>query len=82
MKRTIRCGKNGRERISVKVNDADRTVILTASSIYLPEVENRILTYLVNALLSRFSTVAEVKQGLESEGYTVLNPCDTQTFTF
>ena len=88
MKRAVKCGKNGRDRVTVKFENAQDTVILTSNSVIWPE---RINAYIVSGLRAKiFGIVAsntvnpamEVTEMLENEGYTVLNPCDTQFFTF
>lgn len=88
MRRAVKCGKNGRDRMLVNVVNATDTVILTTNAVIWPD---KITAYVISGLRARiFSIVAsntvnpamEVTQMLENEGYTVLNPCDTQFFTF
>lgn len=88
MKRAIKCGRNGRERITVNVAIPDLTVILTTSSVIWPNslTSDFIAMYrkMVFAIIAKntVNPAEEVSAFLNSQGFTVLNPCDTQFFTF
>lgn len=86
MKRVVRCGKNGRDRITVKLKKPENTVILTATNIYLPEGQDNVgLERAINSFLSsyngKYNTVDLLTEYLQRAGMEVLNPCETQVFT-
>lgn len=88
MKRSVKCGKNGRDRVTVNVEIPDLTVILTSNAVIWPDVLNSDFVAMYRQMVFRIisenkiNPAAEVTNFLHSQGFTVLNPCETLLFTF
>lgn len=88
MKQTVRCGKNGRDRVTVKVEIPELTVILTSNGVIFPQsldsagvsfYRKQVFQIVAN---NTVNPAAEITNLLHRDGFTVLNPCNTLLFTF